>query len=286
MASDGPNVMDNIKTMSSVSVWAEQAEDVLNVWAADAQKRQLLHDKAVGRLRSLRFVVNMPLILLCFFMAALSLSFSSESAPLPSNQFPTTHSSGPTWARRLNKREVAADGSDGGGGAPEDTTDWLRTAASYVFLAVALGQCAQYMLDISARAERHLNFANRYQALSDEVTSVIKAPYSIRPAPDAFMARIKTARVHLHRYAPDVAWLSVSHFVDVFLEIDRDGDGRLSVEELRRHLKKRGTEKDAESVFEQLDVDHNGTISVKELRAAYSTSDAIRKVIGPIHGGA
>ena len=130
----------------------------------------------------------------------------------------------------------------------------------------------------------------RYCDIAAEIAAVLVKPYSHRPIPDAFVARIKTvgracvwargwqevaramgfppnvyakrrslrisgmrglppctpqARAGLHRNAPDVASLSMSHFADVFLEIDRDGDGKLTQEELRLFIKRRGSDADA-----------------------------------------
>ena len=91
------------------------------------------------------------------------------------------------------------------------------------------------------------------------------------------------ARAYMHRNAPDVAKLALSHFADVFLEIDRNGDGRLNREELRLHLKRRGTEAQAERLFAQLDTDDDGSVSVAELKLAYTRSAEMRCALGPIH---
>ena len=75
------------------------------------------------------------------------------------------------------------------------TSDAMRWASSCAFLVVALGQGAAQVLACSGRAERHENYAGKYFDMLDEINAVLAAPYSQRPAPDAFFARMKE-RLH------------------------------------------------------------------------------------------
>ena len=67
-AMDGPSVVDNIKSMSSTGTWNEQIEDVLRLWAFDAQKRGCVHEKQAERFRFLRFWAFVPLIAVCLIV--------------------------------------------------------------------------------------------------------------------------------------------------------------------------------------------------------------------------
>ena len=73
-----------------------------------------------------------------------------------------------------------------------DAMRWVSTCA---FLAVALSYVAEMALGNSSRRERSHNYAGKYFDMLDEINAVLAAPFSHRPPPDAFMARMKE-RLH------------------------------------------------------------------------------------------
>ena len=62
----------------------------------------------------------------------------------------------------------------------------------------------------------------------------------------------------------------------------QDGDGKLTADELRAHLSRRGQEGEAEKIFAVLDADADGSITVAELKKAYNSSAELRHALGPI----
>eukprot|EP00966_Prymnesium_polylepis_P017941 414060-Prymnesium_polylepis.1 len=75
---------------------------------------------------------------------------------------------------------------------PDDAMRWVSACA---FLAIALGYIAEMALGSSDRAERSHNYAGKYFDMVEEINAVLAAPFSHRPPPDAFMARMKQ-RLH------------------------------------------------------------------------------------------
>ena len=65
----------------------------------------------------------------------------------------------------------------------------------------------------------------------------------------------------------------------------QDGDGKLTADELRAHLSRRGQEDEAEKIFAVLDADADGSITVAELKKAYNSSAELRHALGPLKGG-
>ena len=66
----------------------------------------------------------------------------------------------------------------------------------------------------------------------------------------------------------------------VFKNIDIDGDGQLTRDELIEHvLRKGGTDEDAAKIFSLLDVNSDGNISLGELRAGFYRHTAVRKAL-------
>lgn len=66
----------------------------------------------------------------------------------------------------------------------------------------------------------------------------------------------------------------------MFELVDTDGDGSISVDEMREHLLKNGyTEAASDAVFKSLDSDGNGTICREELRAGFLKYSMLREAI-------
>ena len=138
MASEGANIVDNLKTVSSTGTWNEQLEDILRLWALDSQKRATLHEAAAARFRFLRFWAFVPLITICLIMPLFSSEKVRASCRLARNPLP------------LRYRHTLC--------CLTLQTRWLEM---YAFFAVAAGQGALYVLDFSGRSETHLNYAGR-----------------------------------------------------------------------------------------------------------------------------
>lgn len=84
----------------------------------------------------------------------------------------------------------------------------MRTVEMWTFLACGCGQALLYLLDFSGRAERHSNYAARYADMGTDINDTLMKPFRCRPLADVFVMRVKTARKHLNRNAPDPAWQS------------------------------------------------------------------------------
>ena len=66
----------------------------------------------------------------------------------------------------------------------------------------------------------------------------------------------------------------------MFELVDTDGDGTISVDEMRSHLLKNGyTETASDALFKSLDADGNGTICQEELRAGFLKFSMLREAI-------
>mmetsp|Transcript_13702 Transcript_13702/g.35021 ORF Transcript_13702/g.35021 Transcript_13702/m.35021 type:complete len:115 (+) Transcript_13702:381-725(+) len=93
-------------------------------------------------------------------------------------------------------------------------SDRMRWVEMWTFLFCGVAQGLLYLVDFSARIERHRNYAAKYADMHADVNDTLQKPYRCRPLADVFVMRVKTARTHLNRNAPDtsVFGMSLTHF--------------------------------------------------------------------------
>jgi len=77
---------------------------------------------------------------------------------------------------------------------PTDRAPQMRWVEMWTFLFCGVAQGLLYLVDFSARIERHRNYAAKYADMHADVNDTLQKPYRCRPLADVFVMRVKTVQ--------------------------------------------------------------------------------------------